>query len=85
MCVPTALRVLCLRSDRKYCKIGRISHEVGWQYQDVVKNLERKRKAKLVLHLQHLKVNKKLTQKARQNIEKVAAPHSAIIRSFGYK
>lgn len=84
VCVPTALRVLCLRSDRKYCKIGRLSHEVGWQYQDVVKNLERKRKAKLALHLKQMKVNKKLTKQARKNIEKVAAPHNAVIRSLGY-
>lgn len=85
VCVPSALRVLCLRSDRKYCKIGRLSHEVGWQYQDVVKNLERKRKAKLALHLKQMKVNKKLTQQARKNIEKVAAPHTAVIRSLGYQ
>ncbi|XP_031621634.1 60S ribosomal protein L13a [Contarinia nasturtii] len=85
VCVPTALRVLCLRSDRKYCKIGRLSHEVGWQYQDVVKNLERKRKAKLALHLKQMKVNNKLTKLARKNIEKVAAPHTAVIRSLGYQ
>lgn len=84
VCVPSALRVLCLRSGRKYCKIGRLSHEVGWQYQDVVKNLERKRKAKLAVHLKQLSVNKKLTEKARQTIEKAAAPHNAVIRSLGY-
>lgn len=85
LCVPTALRVLCLRSDRKYCKVGRLSHEVGWQYQDVVKNLERKRKAKLGLHLKQLKVNKRLTKQARQNIEKSAEKHNTIIRSLGYQ
>lgn len=84
VCVPSALRVLCLRSDRKYCKIGRLSHEVGWQYKDVVANLERKRKAKLALHLKQHKVNKRLTQQARKNIEKAAAPHTAVINSLGY-
>lgn len=57
VCVPIAMRALCLRSDRKYCKLGRISHEVGWQYQDVVRNLERKRTAKANLIIRH---NKKL-------------------------
>ncbi|KAI8986556.1 60S ribosomal protein L16 [Pilobolus umbonatus] len=46
MVVPDALRVLRLKPGRKYTTIGRISHEVGWKYQDVVAKLEEKRKAK---------------------------------------
>lgn len=34
--VPQALRVLRLRPGHKYCTVGRLSHEVGWKYQDVV-------------------------------------------------
>ena len=34
--VPQALRVLRLQPGRKYCTVGRLSHEVGWKYQDVV-------------------------------------------------
>lgn len=85
VCVPSAMRVLCLRSGRKFCSIGRISHEVGWHFKDVVSNLERKRKAKLRVHLKQMKVNNKLTQKARENIEKVAAPFTAVIKSYGYQ
>lgn len=44
--VPDALRVLRLRPGRKYCTIGRLSKEVGWKYEDVVKELEEKRKVK---------------------------------------
>ena len=36
MVVPQALRVLRLKPGRKYCTVGRLSHEVGWKYQDVV-------------------------------------------------
>jgi len=46
MVVPQALRVLRLKPGRKYCTVGRLSHEVGWKYSDVVKRLEEKRKAK---------------------------------------
>lgn len=35
--VPQALRVLRLKPGRKYCTVGRLSHEVGWKYDDVVK------------------------------------------------
>ena len=34
--VPQALRVLRLKPGRKWCVVGRLSHEVGWKYQDVV-------------------------------------------------
>jgi hypothetical protein len=34
--VPQALRVLRLKPGRKYCTVGRVGHEFGWKYQDVV-------------------------------------------------
>lgn len=37
MVVPQALRILRLKPGRKYCTVGRLSHEVGWKYDDVVK------------------------------------------------
>jgi len=36
MVVPQALRILRLKPGRKFCTVGRLSHEVGWKYQDVV-------------------------------------------------
>uniref|UniRef100_A0A915LAW6 60S ribosomal protein L13a n=1 Tax=Romanomermis culicivorax TaxID=13658 RepID=A0A915LAW6_ROMCU len=48
--VPVAMRVLCLKPRRKYCSLGRLSHEVGWKYRDVLKKLEVKRKAKSSLY-----------------------------------
>ncbi|CAO3624829.1 unnamed protein product [Cunninghamella echinulata] len=50
--VPDALRALKLKPGRKYTTIGRISHEVGWKYQDVVAKLEEKRKAKSAAYYQ---------------------------------
>jgi len=44
--VPQALRVLRLKPGRKYCTVGRLSHEVGWKYQDVIERLEERRKVK---------------------------------------
>jgi hypothetical protein len=34
--VPQALRVLRLKPGRKYCTVGRLGHEFGWKYQDVI-------------------------------------------------
>jgi large subunit ribosomal protein L13Ae len=42
MVIPSALKVLRLKAGRKHCTLGRLSHEVGWKYQDVVATLEAK-------------------------------------------
>lgn len=44
MVVPSAMRVICLKPGRAYCLLGRLSHEVGWKYKDVVATLEAKRR-----------------------------------------
>ena len=44
MVVPAALRVLRLKPGRRFTTLGRLSHEVGWKYQDVLAKLEAKRK-----------------------------------------
>merc|ERR1711976_635887 len=36
MLVPSALKVLRLKSRRNFCTLNRLSHEVGWKYQGVV-------------------------------------------------
>jgi large subunit ribosomal protein L13Ae len=42
--VPPALRIFRLQPGRPYSSLGRLSHEVGWGYQHVIKALEEKRK-----------------------------------------
>jgi large subunit ribosomal protein L13Ae len=64
MVVPSALRILKLKPGRKYTTIGRISHEVGWKYQDVVAKLEEKRKAKSAAYYQRKKAVVALKSKA---------------------
>ncbi|XP_065189312.1 large ribosomal subunit protein uL13-like [Sycon ciliatum] len=55
MVIPSALRVIRLRPGRKFCRLGRIAHEVGWKYQDVVSTLEEKRKAKALVYYENKK------------------------------
>lgn len=35
----------------QYCHVGRLSNEVGWKYQDVVRTLENKRRVKTILNI----------------------------------
>lgn len=39
----------------QYCQLGRLSHEVGWKYQQVVRTLETKRKVKMLLRMRRIK------------------------------
>uniref|UniRef100_A0A914V2S0 Large ribosomal subunit protein uL13 n=1 Tax=Plectus sambesii TaxID=2011161 RepID=A0A914V2S0_9BILA len=55
--LPSALRHIALKPRRKSCTVGRLAHEVGWQYQDVVKTLEEKRKVKSAAHYEKKKVS----------------------------
>jgi len=82
--VPVAMRVLCLKPRRKFCALGRLAHEVGWKYQDVIKKLEAKRKVKSGLRFDKKKAESKLRTKARENVKSKIEPYQKIISSYGY-
>ena len=82
--VPAALRTLRLNPRRKYCELGRLSHEVGWKYQGVIQSLEVKRKAKANVHHARKVHEAKLRQEAKKQVEARTAELRNTIASFGY-
>merc|ERR1712008_247568 len=79
------LKVFRLKQRRKFCTVGRLSHEMGWKYQRVVGTLEARRKVKSSqFHKRHV-ADQKLKDKAREIAIKKAAPEQAIIESFGFR
>jgi len=46
MVVPDALKVLRLKSHRKFCVLGELAQKIGWTRKDLVARLEEKRKLK---------------------------------------
>lgn len=70
--VPSAMTVLCLRPGRKYCHLGRLSHEVGWKYKDVIRTLEVKRKVKAFIHVKKMQ-RKQVKCSQNMKIEDVAS------------
>jgi large subunit ribosomal protein L13Ae len=83
MVVPQALRILRLQPGRKYCTVGRLSHEVGWKYADVVSKLEDRRKAKSAAYYER----KKIQAKRLQDAKKTAAVDPQVteaLASYGY-
>ncbi|KAL2336850.1 hypothetical protein Fmac_011296 [Flemingia macrophylla] len=68
MVVPDALKVLRLQKGHKYCLLGKFSSEVGWNYYDTIRELEKKRKERAQLSYER----KKQLSKLRVKAEKVA-------------
>ncbi|TRY62540.1 hypothetical protein TCAL_00865 [Tigriopus californicus] len=86
MVIPAALKVLRLKPGRKFCSLGRLSHEVGWKYQDVVATLEAKRKVKSEAYYKKAKTLRKVrldTQKETK-VAKRLADYEKVIHSFGH-
>ncbi|KAI0814444.1 60S ribosomal protein l16 [Xylaria sp. FL0933] len=83
MVVPQALRVLRLQPGRKYCTVGRLSHEVGWKYQDVVARLEERRKAKGTAYYERKKLAQRQLSEAKKNAQ-VDSKTTKTLESFGY-
>ncbi|CAO3600604.1 unnamed protein product [Absidia cylindrospora] len=82
--VPDALRALKLKPGRKYTTIGRISHEVGWKYQDVVAKLEDKRKAKSAAYYQRKQALLAIQKKAVDSKADAVKDINASLAAVGY-
>ncbi|XP_040575327.1 large ribosomal subunit protein uL13 [Lepeophtheirus salmonis] len=86
MVIPSALKVMRLKPGRKFCSVGRLSHDVGWKYQDVVATLEAKRRVKNEVFynrkMKLLKLKKEILKDTK--VVKNIAPYQKIIESYGY-
>jgi len=86
MVIPSALKVLRLKAGRRFCVLGRLGHEVGWKYQDIVAALEAKRKVKgeafYKANSEVAKAKEALLKDAK--IAKRIAPYQKIIEGYGY-
>ncbi|KAJ6005596.1 hypothetical protein N7451_003540 [Penicillium sp. IBT 35674x] len=78
-----ALRILRLRPGRKYCTVGRLSHEVGWKYQDVVARLEERRKVKSNAYYERKKAARRSLAKAESGAN-VDSKTKTQLAEYGY-
>merc|ERR1712113_739189 len=46
MVIPHCLKVIRLRPERRFCKLGDLSASYGWKHQDLLQRLEGQRKVK---------------------------------------
>ncbi|KAF2716786.1 ribosomal protein L13 [Polychaeton citri CBS 116435] len=83
MVVPQALRVLRLKPGRKYCTVGRLGHEFGWKYQDVVSRLEERRKVKGAAYYERKKAARKQLADAKKSAS-VPSKTTEQLAALGY-
>lgn len=83
MVVPQALRVLRLQAGRKYCTVGRLSHENGWKYKDVVARLEERRKVKALAYHERKKLAARQLSESKKNA-KVDKKTVQALEQFGH-
>merc|ERR1712179_639873 len=82
---PHAMRSICLAPGRKYCTVGRISHEVGWKYQDVIETLENKRKLKASVAYGKKGVLQKTRRAAFRAVSQRIAAHQKVVHALDHK
>lgn len=85
--VPSALRTLRLKPRRRFTELGRLSSEVGWQYETVVATLEKKRKIKAKHFYLRQRELKKLKTQASKKLAGApqVAKHLAVLQKYGYQ
>ncbi|KAJ2161817.1 60S ribosomal protein L16A [Coemansia sp. RSA 552] len=84
MVIPRALRVINLRPGRKYTSLGRMATEVGWKYQDVVSDLEKKRRVRAQAFYERKKAIANIRAKAVAAKEAELAPIQEQLAQYGH-
>ncbi|KAB1213690.1 60S ribosomal protein L13a-4 [Morella rubra] len=84
MVIPDALKVLRLQAGHKYCLLGKLSSEVGWNHYETIKELESKRKERAQVAYERKKQLTKLRVKAEKAAEEKLGPQLDVITPIKY-
>mmetsp|Transcript_1555 Transcript_1555/g.3390 ORF Transcript_1555/g.3390 Transcript_1555/m.3390 type:complete len:204 (-) Transcript_1555:72-683(-) len=82
--VPQALKVLRLKPERRFCRLGELSKEVGWKQGDVLARLEAQRKTRAAAWYVKKKEEKMARAKAVKSVSaSLPAEDKAILEKAG--
>lgn len=84
MVIPDALKVLRLQAGHKYCLLGRLSSEVGWNHYDTIRELEKKRKDRAQVTYEKKKQLTKLRIRAGKIAEEKLGSQLDVIAPIKY-
>lgn len=82
--IPSALKVTRSKPGRKVASLGRLCHELGWQYQDVVSRLEAKRSANAKVWYAGKQEKEAQRAVAAASVSKKTAKIDAELASMGF-
>merc|ERR1719436_2407169 len=83
MVIPHCLKVIRLRPERRFCKLGDLSASYGWKHQDLLQRLEGQRKVKSAAFHKKKTAAGKAKQTAVKSA-KVSAEDQKILESAGF-
>merc|ERR1711870_47149 len=83
MVIPTCLKVLRLRPERRFCKLGDLLKEVGWKHQDLIGRLETMRKTSSKAYYEKRKAAVTARAEAKSAASISAADKEVLVRA-GY-
>merc|ERR1711998_530204 len=83
MVLPSCLKVLRIRPERKFCKLGDLSSQNGWKQKDLVERLESRRKVKSAAFYAKKKASRSALQKAKDSA-KLDAADKNVLATAGY-
>ncbi|CAE8581681.1 unnamed protein product [Polarella glacialis] len=83
MVVPSCLKVLRLRPERRFCRVGDLSKKVGWKHGALVERLEAQRKVKSEVFYKK-KVAAGRAKKTAQKSVKLSGEDQKILEAAGY-
>ncbi|KAA3471363.1 60S ribosomal protein L13a-4 [Gossypium australe] len=84
ICFKNEIRVLRLQKGHKYCLLGRLSSEVGWNHYDTIRELEKKRKERAQVAYERKKQLNKLRVKAEKTAEEKLGSQLDILAPVKY-
>ena len=82
MVIPEALKVLRLKSNRKFCTVGDLATQTGWTKLDLVNKLEDKRKVKSAAF--HAIKAKKEAAREKASSDKTVAKFKSQLAGLGF-
>lgn len=83
--VPSALRLVRLKPNRKFCRLGDLSSRVGWSHGDLVARLEARRKVRSKTYYRKKKETAKRQKQAKDYAHSVLpADQVKFLKQYGH-
>mmetsp|Transcript_21701 Transcript_21701/g.68570 ORF Transcript_21701/g.68570 Transcript_21701/m.68570 type:complete len:202 (-) Transcript_21701:106-711(-) len=83
MVIPQALKVLRLKPERRFCKLGDLSNDFGWKHRELLERLESQRKVQSEAFYKKKKEAAKAKAAARKEV-KVSEEDQKVLEAAGY-